>query len=91
MMKIKWIKVCANAGVAFFSTLSSLLTFNALVASEIPKEVILPASLLVAVIQGGLSLCKEIHEQAEQSEMKCKQTHSKGSMKIDIYKYLTIW
>jgi len=91
-MNINWIKVGANAGVAFFSTLGSLLTFDSLIGGQIPKEVIIPASVMVAGIQGFLSFFKEIKEESERNpKLNRFCPKRKGSSSLKVLEYLTIW
>ena len=93
-MKFNWIKVGANTGVAFFSTLGSLLTFDSLTGGTIPKEIILPASMLVAGIQGCLSFCKEMHSEADKignPEKYLRKSRRKRSSSLKILENLTIW
>ena len=87
MKRIQWAKICANVGVAFFSTLSSLLTFDALTGGQVPEEIMLPASLMVALIQGGLSFCKELSEEIEHGPSNKKESE----LNKKLFNFLTIW
>ena len=59
-MKVDWVKVLGNSGISFFSTLVSLLTFESLANVEMPIYSFIFIAFFVALIQGGLTFCKEI-------------------------------
>jgi len=65
-MKIRWIKVFGIFGTSFFTSLAALLTIDALTSNVIPLNVIVPASIIVALIQGGLAFCREITRECEE-------------------------
>jgi len=59
-MKMDWVKILGNTGISFFSTLVSLLTFDALANVEMPIHAFICIAFFVSLIQGGLTFCKEI-------------------------------
>lgn len=61
---MKWIRIVGVTGTAFFSTLGGLLTISGLTGA-VPLDLLLPASFLVAGIQGALSFFREITEESE--------------------------
>ena len=88
-MNVAWksvvIKISGNAGVAFFSSLSGLITVNALTDIKIPVESLLYASLIVAGIQAGLaafSVLKKLGEQIEDTETTTPGTTSPPSRAV---------
>ena len=55
-----WVKIIGNSGISFFSTLVSLLTFDALANVEMPIQAFICIAFFVSFIQGGLTFCKEV-------------------------------
>ena len=66
--KINYTKILANSGVAFFTTLSGVLTADALLDLKIALPDILVIALIPAIIQFGLSFCKELGKMEEEQE-----------------------
>ena len=53
-------KILANAGLAFFTTMSGILTADSIIKSNIPFEHILISALVVSSIQAAISFFKEV-------------------------------
>ena len=66
--KINYTKILANSGVAFFTTLSGVLTADALLNLKIALPDFLVIAFIPAVIQFGLSFCKELGKVEEEQE-----------------------
>jgi hypothetical protein len=66
--KINYTKILANSGVAFFTTLSGVLTADALLNLKIALPDFLVIAFIPAVIQFGLSFCKELGKMEEEQE-----------------------
>jgi hypothetical protein len=64
-IRLNWLKILGNAGVAFFSVLAGTLTVNALCSGKIPLGTLLLAALISASIQAGLVFFKELARAAE--------------------------
>lgn len=62
--RINWLKVGANAGVAFFSVLAGTLTVNAICDAKVPLGLLLLAAVFSGLIQAGLAFCKELAKAA---------------------------
>ena len=60
---VNWIRCIAVAGTAFFTTLASLITSEALLGSEISMDMLFTTALIVGAIQGGLAFFKELQEE----------------------------
>ena len=66
--KINYTKILSNSGVAFFTTLSGVLTADALLNLKIAVPDFLIIAFIPAVIQFGLSFCKELGKIEEEQE-----------------------
>lgn len=73
--KINWTRVCANFGLAFFSTLSGAFTISGLLKVEVPFIVFLSISLFVAFIQGGMAFFVEMLKETEEKPKEPGCTH----------------
>lgn len=62
--RINWLKVGANAGVAFFSVLAGTLTVNAICDAKVPLGLLILAAVFSGLIQAGLAFCKELAKAA---------------------------
>ena len=67
---MKWIRIIGNVGTAFFSTIGGLLTLEGLTGGAIPLDLLLPASFVVAGIQGALAFFREITEVSKEKNFK---------------------
>lgn len=93
-VKVNCLKIVANTGFAFFSTLGSILTLNSLTSGKIPTNVIIPASLLCAAIQGGTAFFKELLEQSKakkSASTKGRRAGKKNSKLVKALDYLTVF
>ena len=70
---MNWIKIVANGGFTFFSTLAGLLTFDGIVGGEIPLTMLIFGSLVSSSIQFGASAFKEAVYECNEDERKKKQ------------------
>lgn len=62
-MKINWIRVVCNSGIAFFTTASSILTADAMLESTIPLSNLVLIALISSFIYAGLAFFTELkHE-----------------------------
>lgn len=59
MSKIRFGKIVANAGEAFFVTLAGVLTVDSLANLEVPPHLLLITALVPGIIQFGLTFCRE--------------------------------
>ena len=75
--KIHWGKIIANAGVAFFTTLSGTLTVEGITKANVSLEVYFGASLIAAIMSAGLSFMKELAKEEETQETKKSNPGSK--------------
>lgn len=62
---VRWIRVTANSGFAFFSSLLGLLTFDSLVKTQLPFNMVITASLFIALINAGTAFFRELLQQSE--------------------------
>ena len=89
--KIRWAKIIANAGVAFFTSLSGIFTIEAITKADIPLETLVFGALVVAFINAGLSFMKELAKEEEEKEIKKKSNPdpSNNSKKSKLDKVLS--
>ena len=89
-MAINWIRCIAVAGTAFFTTLASLITVEALTGGQIPPNVLIYTSLLVGGIHGGLAFFKELESETKNEERFVNSVRKRNSSKgtCSIFDYL---
>jgi len=89
-MCVNWLKLIGNAGVAFFSTLSGMLSYEAVVSSGLDIKLIISVSVFVASIQAGLAFFKELSREAacNNNAVRRKNLSKKMYLKLDL---LTFW
>jgi hypothetical protein len=64
-MTINWIKILANGGTAFFTTLVGILTMDSISNTQVSLQFTISAAILIGFIQAGLAICKELSMEAE--------------------------
>lgn len=69
-MKINWLKILANAGLAFFSTLAGI---NLVIGGQVNPDVSFMAALIASIIPAAISFFKELSEQSENTVQAVKR------------------
>jgi len=89
-MCVNWLKLIGNAGVAFFSTLSGMLSYEAVVSSGLDIKMMIGVSIFVASIQAGLAFFKELSREAANNNIAVKRKNLSKRMylKLDL---ITFW
>lgn len=64
--EVNWLKVSANAGVAFFNAVIPLMLFDSLMDWGIGINDLVMASFAIGALYAGLAFCKEIIVEVEQ-------------------------
>ena len=76
---VNWIKVIANAGVAFTTTLAGLVTFEGF------SWEVIPPALLVAGIQFMLAVFVSLKQEEENSNPSTGSTKKKGISYLTLF------
>lgn len=74
MIKMNCLKIVANGGVAFFTTLTGLLSADTLLQVNLPTSSIFIGAAIAAGIQAGLAMFKELQTQANSPTNQTKST-----------------
>jgi hypothetical protein len=93
---MKWIRIFAVSGTAFFATLAGLLSVEALSNGAVPIGLLIPGSLISAGIQGGLALCRELTSECDIEEKTKKGTiglclHTNRTRATFYLNHLLLW
>jgi hypothetical protein len=87
---INWYKFVGNAGIAFFTTLSGMLSVEALTATILPLNITVAVAFVSAGIQGGLSFCKELSTVESKKTVK-KKGYVNNPLSHRLLDIITFW
>ena len=69
-----WTKILANSGLAFFTTMSGILTADSILKTNFPLENILMTAIIVSSIQAMIAFFREILKENKEVEKEFKKT-----------------
>ena len=69
-----WAKILANSGLAFFTTMSGILTADSILKTNFPLENILMTAVIVSSIQAAIAFFREILKENKEVEKELRKT-----------------
>lgn len=69
---MRWIRILANSGLAFFTTMSGIFTADSILQANFPLEYVFLTATIVSSIQAAIAFFREILKENKEVEKDLK-------------------